>query len=680
MGYGKFNEIRDASPLSLHSLNDMLRYLYNRVQGGITGKELQSGFADTLVQNAQFRAALQQQSDALRLEVGKLGGGNSLLNSGFECGIRHWVATGAYSHGASSGRDGRGAVTLTGTPGGTAQIAQLVTLPVARSGPFVAACQACSTALERGAGDSLAAFMVTVLTNSGALTYETPLELGTQPWRKYEVAVDPGNALVQSLEVKLLLRDCTGAVCLDEVQLQEGRMASGWTPALGELTNAAIRVTQNEVHIQTPQYTMRLMDPDAPDVTTVDMTGRSQSFQRLYVGNLACGNALLRYDGPAVVAIDPGGGGDYRSFSEAVEALPRYLTRDVVLKGRSANGVYQEPDGVRVQGFCGGGSLTLDLHGGTLRGSLVFAGCSARTGVQDGVILGPSNAQAVVAAQHCAYTELTDLVVLAQTETEYGVLALAGSRALVARCNIRDATLAAVCAGCGSQVALSDCQGLSGATGYGLLADAGILHAAGSAPTGGAGFTKATGGGYVFGEPTQGAGSDSQPGGEGSNAYRWTAHSFATWHTGQPGGWRAERPYPMQGDDAPYGASYGNHTGCIFFGSDATADMRSRLVGRSIQSVRLRLQRQSAGGEATEGAVSLYTHNHDSQPSGAPSLGLVAEDAATLGWGQAQWIALPVAFGTALATGDARGFALYRSSGSPYQLYEPTATLEVICS
>ena len=73
MGYGKFNEIRDASPLSLHSLNDMLRYLYNRVQGGITGKELQSGFADTLVQNAQFRAALQQQSDALRLEVGKLG-------------------------------------------------------------------------------------------------------------------------------------------------------------------------------------------------------------------------------------------------------------------------------------------------------------------------------------------------------------------------------------------------------------------------------------------------------------------------------------------------------------------------------------------------------------------------------------------------------------------------------
>ena len=39
MGYGKFNEIRDASPLSLHSLNDMLRYLYNRVQGGITGKD-----------------------------------------------------------------------------------------------------------------------------------------------------------------------------------------------------------------------------------------------------------------------------------------------------------------------------------------------------------------------------------------------------------------------------------------------------------------------------------------------------------------------------------------------------------------------------------------------------------------------------------------------------------------
>ena len=43
-------------------------------------------------------------------------------------------------------------------------------------------------------------------------------------------------------------------------------------------------------------------------------------------------------------------------------------------------------------------------------------------------------------------------------------------------------------------------------------------------------------------------------------------------------------------------------------------------------------------------------------------------------------MALPIAFGTALANGDARGVALYRKSGSPYQLYEPTATLEVICS
>ena len=192
-------------------------------------------------------------------------------------------------------------------------------------------------------------------------------------------------------------------------------MASGWAPAMGELANTAIHIAPDEVHIQTPQYTMRLMDPSVPDVTTVEMTGRSQSFQRLYVGNLACNNALLRYDGPDVIAIDPGGGGDYRAFSEAVEALPRYLTRDVTLKGLSENGVYQEPDGVRVQGFCGSGSLTLDLHGGTLRGGLAFAGCSARTGVQDGVVLGPSNAQAVVSTQHCTYTELANLVVLPET-------------------------------------------------------------------------------------------------------------------------------------------------------------------------------------------------------------------------------------------------------------------------
>ncbi|MFD7319221.1 hypothetical protein [Streptomyces sp. NPDC059883] len=133
------------------------------------------------------------------------------------------------------------------------------------------------------------------------------------------------------------------------------------------------------------------------------------------------------------------------------------------------------------------------------------------------------------------------------------------------------------------------------------------------------------------------------------------------------GSWRNGRPDEGR-DGAAYQGDYtggGNLRGGWFYGTAIAA----ACAGKSVASMTLTLTRRRGTGVNAKRPAHVYLHNYTLPPSGQLSLGDGPEDLLRLSVGARGTAPLPAAWRSALASGSARGLAVYASGRTDYAAF-----------
>jgi hypothetical protein len=121
--------------------------------------------------------------------------------------------------------------------------------------------------------------------------------------------------------------------------------------------------------------------------------------------------------------------------------------------------------------------------------------------------------------------------------------------------------------------------------------------------------------------------------------------------------WRTDTDDVYQGQ---YGGN-GNHIGCVFYGTKPRT-----LAGATVTSAYVRIRRLDKGGTNAAQDTTLRLVAERFRPSGAPTLGSVA-DGPNLRRGETQnGVQITTAWVQAMVDGTAGGLAVYEADGSPY--------------
>jgi hypothetical protein len=128
-----------------------------------------------------------------------------------------------------------------------------------------------------------------------------------------------------------------------------------------------------------------------------------------------------------------------------------------------------------------------------------------------------------------------------------------------------------------------------------------------------------------------------------------------TWRGGSPDDYAS---YPTQGD----WTGRGNRRGAFFYGSKI-ADACS---GKSVSKMTVKFTRRTGSGVNAKRPLHLYLHNYSSAPSGQLNLGDGPEELLSLSVGATGSATLPASWRSALASGSAKGLAIYASGSRDY--------------
>ncbi|MFJ3507791.1 hypothetical protein [Streptomyces luteogriseus] len=131
--------------------------------------------------------------------------------------------------------------------------------------------------------------------------------------------------------------------------------------------------------------------------------------------------------------------------------------------------------------------------------------------------------------------------------------------------------------------------------------------------------------------------------------------SSGTWRSGRPDEYASA---PTQGD----WTGRGNRRGGWFYGSA----IQNACAGKTVSKMTVAFARKSGAGVNAKRPLHLYLHNHSSPPSGQLNLGDGPEDLLRLSAGAKGTATLPKSWATALASGAAKGLAIYASGSSDY--------------
>ncbi|MFE6426733.1 hypothetical protein ACFVOB_14845 [Streptomyces rochei] len=134
-----------------------------------------------------------------------------------------------------------------------------------------------------------------------------------------------------------------------------------------------------------------------------------------------------------------------------------------------------------------------------------------------------------------------------------------------------------------------------------------------------------------------------------------TPTDFGSWRNGRPDTYAN---YPMQGD----WTGGGNRRGAFFYGTK----IADACAGKTVTRMEVTLTRRTGSGVNASRPVHLYLHGYTSAPSGQLNLGDGPESLMSLSVGAKRTAALPAAWRTALASGSARGLAIYATGSRDY--------------
>lgn len=129
------------------------------------------------------------------------------------------------------------------------------------------------------------------------------------------------------------------------------------------------------------------------------------------------------------------------------------------------------------------------------------------------------------------------------------------------------------------------------------------------------------------------------------------------------GSWRGGRPdeyasTPVQGD----WTGRGNRRGAWFYGSS----IQNACSGKTVAKMTVAFSRRAGAGVNAKRPLHLYLHAHSSPPSGQLNLGSGPEDLLRLSAGAKGTATLPKSWASALASGSAKGLAIYASGANDY--------------
>lgn len=131
--------------------------------------------------------------------------------------------------------------------------------------------------------------------------------------------------------------------------------------------------------------------------------------------------------------------------------------------------------------------------------------------------------------------------------------------------------------------------------------------------------------------------------------------SYGTWR----GGRRDEyADYPTQGD----WTGRGNRRGAWFYGSA----IMNACAGKTVAKMTVKLTRRRGSGVNSKRPLHLYLHDHNSPPSGQLDLDDGPDELLSLSVGATGTATLPASWRNKLASGDARGLAIYASGSRDY--------------
>ncbi|MGV4890419.1 hypothetical protein ACSR0Z_28145 [Streptomyces viridosporus] len=131
--------------------------------------------------------------------------------------------------------------------------------------------------------------------------------------------------------------------------------------------------------------------------------------------------------------------------------------------------------------------------------------------------------------------------------------------------------------------------------------------------------------------------------------------SSGTWRGGRPDDYASA---PTQGD----WTGRGNRRGAWFYGSA----IANACAGKTVAKMTVQFTRKSGAGSNSKRPLHLYLHAHTSPPSGQLNLGDGPEALLRLSAGAKGTATLPRSWASALASGAARGLAIYATGRNDY--------------
>ncbi|MBD1373710.1 phage tail protein [Hazenella sp. IB182357] len=410
------------------------------------------------------------------------------------------------------------------------------------------------------------------------------------------------------------------------------------------------------------------------------------TFENLSAGAIFAPNVVNRNREDYTIYVNPLEGNDsssgtditnpLESLREAFERIPQCNEGTITI--RMADNIGSWTEGYLIlSGIIGSGQVILDFSGNTFIGRLEFKNCKHEITVQNGSvkhqeILPTALYTGVISALNCNWVNINQVNIDAGKGTllQYCIVSRGNTYMQVRSSETYNGAKAQLCIVYGARLDLqgTGCKGSGGEWGSYVLGSS-MLGGTGEAPTGKINVVVKEGGilGGSLTFPTTEPPAPPPPT-KKTYAYTWSATYTKSWRTRY--GWRSDNNNIYQGQ---YG-SWGNHKGLAFFDS---ADIRSKLSGKTIKSVQLYFYRVKGGANSAQ-SINVYTHNYTGKPSGEPAITIKKTNAGKIAVNRGVWLTLPNSAGENLRDSTAKGIATYSSSGSPYAVLT-NCKLKIVC-
>ncbi|AMQ66607.1 glycerophosphoryl diester phosphodiesterase [Bacillus phage Shbh1] len=360
------------------------------------------------------------------------------------------------------------------------------------------------------------------------------------------------------------------------------------------------------------------------------------------------------------------------SLQEAINRLPKIINGNVDI---IFSGLYDiTENNVIIQGFSGGGTLTIDFRGNTFRGRLRVLSCNVRIVIRDGTVIS-SNAShpSVIDNESSTYVNVSDIEINGRGNSA-GVRTWRNGVSYLANMEVKNVESAYLTQTVGRTYHSNT---IGHGSNYGIRATSGgIVHLTGQGPTGGTsnGDVSSTGTALVLGSfsSSSGGGSTPPPPPVTEQTRTWTNSSSGQWRENFGGQWGG-----ASSSNSVYQGKWGQwglYKGCWFFGTG----MRNELQGATIKRVRIRPRRASTGGFSSGVGIVFRMHSHSSRPSGEPNMSNTSHTV-NFSRGERKWVTLPSSFHSLFSNGNWYGVGIYttNTSDSRYAIMEPSIEVEV---